>query len=244
MNWPRNSISGIVTLWCPFDWILRFVIPVDRKGRLVPEQPPLKCFQFPQTNLHNSRLKAHSSWGNGSWHRNSSSQYDFWHLKAGGIRSLGKITFHLSFHSGFLFSTNAVIPSFLSSVAKVDWKSLFSNLMPSLRESSKAELVASLQICTVILEWLAITSAVFTASATRFSGGNTCGSIYDYWLEHIIEMLFWKPWTQGHDWLLQQPPWGCQSGSSPLTCLGGIASMTRALCWWFSIASFFLSTRR
>ena len=46
--------------------------------------------------------------------------------------------------------------------------------MPSFSGSSKAALVVSLQICTTILLWPAMVSAVATASATRVSGGNTC----------------------------------------------------------------------
>ena len=53
--------------------------------------------------------------------------------------------------------------------------------MGNLRESSKAALVASLHICTVILEWPAIVSAVFTASSTREEGGNTWGCGVVWW---------------------------------------------------------------
>jgi hypothetical protein len=51
-----------------------------------------------------------------------------------------------SFQIGFLFSTKAVMPSFLSSVAKVAWKSRFSVARPSARVVSKAAFVACLQI--------------------------------------------------------------------------------------------------
>jgi hypothetical protein len=53
------------------------------------------------------------------------------------------------------------------------WNILFSKRMPSRKLSSYAALVDSLQICTIILEWEAILSAVLMASPTSWSGGNT-----------------------------------------------------------------------
>jgi hypothetical protein len=61
--------------------------------------------------------------------------------------------------------------------------------MPSRRLSSYAALVDSLQICTIILEWEAILSAVLMASPTSSSGGNTCQQII-YFIGLSVKLFF------------------------------------------------------
>ena len=49
------------------------------------------------------------------------------------MQNMNKKIFYWSFQFAFLFSTKAVMPSLLSSVAKVAWKSFFSVARPSFR---------------------------------------------------------------------------------------------------------------
>lgn len=59
---------------------------------------------------------------------------------------------YLCWKAGGRFSTNAVIPSLRSSVAKVEWNSLLSKRIPSSKESSWDAFTASLAIWTITLE--------------------------------------------------------------------------------------------